>query len=72
MLDETMSGESKALKVINKKMVNFKEWSAMHCHSFLPPKIRGEMGGGVLVFKIRTKRGVMKILLRDRGLVERR
>ena len=69
MLDETMSGESKALKVINKKMVNFKECSAMYCHSFLPPKIRR---GGGLVFKIRTKRGVMKILLRDRGLVERR
>ena len=27
--------------------------------------------GGVLVFKIWTKRGVMKKLLRNRGLVER-
>ena len=37
-----------------------------------PPKIRGG-GGGVcyLVFEIWTKRGVMKKLLRNRGLVER-
>ena len=34
--------------------------------SFLRPKIRG-----VLVFEIQTKRGVMKKLLRDRGLVEK-
>ena len=34
--------------------------------SFHPPKIRGSF-----VFKISTKRGVMKKLLRDRGLVER-
>ena len=33
-----------------------------------PPKIRGR---GVLVFEIWTKRGVMKKLLRSRGLVER-
>ena len=32
-----------------------------------PPKIRG----GILVFKIWTKRGVMKKLLKNRGLVER-
>ena len=37
-------------------------------HSFLPsPKIRGVF----LVFEIWTKRGVMKKLLRNRGLVER-
>ena len=33
-----------------------------------PPKIKG---GGVVVFKIWTKRGVMKKLLRNRRLVER-
>ena len=39
-------------------------------HNFLPlpPKIRG---GGVLVSEIRTKKGVIKKLLRNRGLVER-
>ena len=49
-------------------------FSAVHCcpnrikttHSFLTPEIRG-----VLVFEIWTKRGVMKKLLRNRGLVER-
>ena len=34
-----------------------------------PPKIWG--GWGVLIFEIQIKRGVMKKLLRDRGLVEK-
>ena len=37
-------------------------------HSFLPSPLKL---GGVLVFEIWTKRGVMKKLLRNRGLVER-
>ena len=37
-------------------------------HSFLPPV---KLGGGVLVFKIWTKRGLMKKLLRNKGLVEK-
>ena len=41
----------------------------LYLHSFLPPKIRG--GGGVLVFELWTKSGVIKKLLRNRGLVER-
>ena len=39
-------------------------------HSFLPPPLKLRGRGGVAL-KIRTKRVVMKKLLRDRGLVER-
>ena len=39
----------------------------IYIHSFLPPRIRG----GFLVFKNWRKRGVMKKLLRNRGLVKR-
>ena len=33
----------------------------IYIHSFLPGKVRREGGGGVLVFKIWTKRGHEKI-----------
>ena len=57
-------------KGLSDEKINYIKTPNHSIHSFLPRKIR--MGrGGVLVFKIWTKREVMKKWLRNRGLVER-
>ena len=50
------------------KIVAFPIVYTLDVHSFFPSKIRG---GGFLVFKIWTKRGLIEKLLRNRGLVKR-